>query len=99
MADVLLTFYCANIDAPVIAEALRENTGRPVHVREEAVYGRDFSDASTAERVTGQLDRAAIDVQVAEDAVAALVDEVGALKRVSPVRWHATAVLSSGRLP
>jgi hypothetical protein len=99
MPDVQLTLYCAAADGLLIAQSVREATGRVVHLREEIVFGRDFSDASTAERVSGQLDRRAIDVLLAEEKVASVIAGVEALKRAAPVRWHVTPVISAGRLP
>lgn len=98
MAEVLLTFYCAGTDGPVIAEGLRTATKRPAHLRDETVFGLDFSDASTAERVTGRLERAAIEIEVPEEDVEALVARVGALRRAAPVRWRVSAIVAGGRL-
>lgn len=99
MPDVLLTLYCAGADGALIAGTLRSATGRAVHLREETVFGHDFSDASTAERVTGQLDRRAIDVALPEESVSAVMSAVERLNHAAPVRWHVTPLLAGGRLP
>jgi hypothetical protein len=99
MPDVLLTLYCAGADGSLICDALRKATSHPVHMREETVFGRDFSDASTAERVTGRLDRRAIEVIVPQAGVEALIDQIESLKRMAPVRWHISPLLAAGRLP
>ncbi len=98
MAEVLLTIYCSKGDAGPIATVLRDATRHPVHQRDEIVHGLDFSDASTAERVVGRLERCAIDVRVDEAAASALIAQIGASKRVAPVRWRLTPVIASGRL-
>lgn len=97
MPEVLLTVYCSRPDAAAVAAVLRDVTRHPVHQRDETVYGFDFSDASTAERVTGQLDRCTVEVRVDEDAAQDLIDRIGATKRAGPVRWRLTPVLASGR--
>ncbi|MBN8817150.1 MAG: DUF3240 family protein [Sphingomonas sp.] len=99
MPDVLLTLYCAGADGALIAGTLRSATGRAVHLREETVFGHDFSDASTAERVTGQLDRRAIDVTLPEESVTSVIGAVERLNRAAPVRWHVTPLVAGGRLP
>lgn len=98
MTEVLLTVYCSQADAGLIATALRDATRHPVHQRDEIVHGLDFSDASTAESVVGRLDRCAIDVRVGDEAAQTLIDRLSALKRAAPVRWRLTPVLASGRL-
>jgi hypothetical protein len=97
MPELLFTVYCSRVDAALIAAALRDATRHPVHQRDEIVHGLDFSDATTAESVTGRLDRCALDVRVEESAAKALIERVGALKRVGPVRWRLTPVIASGR--
>jgi hypothetical protein len=98
MPEILLTIYCSGADAAPIAALLRDATRHPVHQRDETVHGLDFSDATTAESVTGRLDRCALDVRVVEAAAQALIAQVGALKRAGPVRWRLTPVIASGRL-
>lgn len=97
MADVLLTLYCSRADAGMIAAALRGVTGHPVHQRDETVHGFDFSDATAAERVIGQLDRCALDVRTEQSDADALLGAVQALPRVGAVRWRLTPVIASGR--
>lgn len=98
MADVLLTFHCALRDGEAVATAIRANCEAPIHMFEKAVRGRDFEDASTAERVAGLLGRSAIELIVGEDAVAGLVEAVTQARRDLPVRWHAIPVLARGRI-
>lgn len=98
MDDVVLTFHCALVDADVIAQTLRTESGKPVHVREEVVHGRDFSDAKVSEQVTGTLTRAAVEVLVPRARVDALVAGVGSARRSLPVRWNAVPVAVSGRI-
>jgi len=98
MADLLLTFHCAAADAAPIAEALHAAGEGPVHVRAEAVLGRDFSDATTAERVSGRLDRRAVELIVAEHRLTPSVAAVEAVRRACPVRWRTTPIIARGRL-
>lgn len=98
MPDVLLSFYCARADGAAIADALREATHTPVHLRDELVFGLDFSDASTAERVSGQLNRCVVELTVAGDMVDTLVQRIADLKRAAPVRWQVAPVSQSGRI-
>jgi len=56
------------------------------------------SDATTAERVTGRLDRRAVELTVAESRLATLVAAVETVRRGGPVRWHATPIIARGRL-
>ncbi len=98
MADMLLTFHSAAVDAAAIGDALRVALRTPVHIRSEAVLGLDFSDATTAERVTGSLNRSAIelivDAGIIEDAIAI----VAGTKRSGPVRWQTISIEARGRL-
>lgn len=98
MSDVLLTLYCAASDGQLIADHIGEARQTMVHLRSEQVFGRDFSDASASEQVSGQLRRCALEVIVPHDAVAPLVAGINALGRAAPVRWHTTPILSAGRL-
>lgn len=98
MADVLLTLHCAAADAEVIGEALRAAFGTPVHVRTEAVLGLDFSDATTAERVTARLDRRAIEFVLDEPAVPEALAVLGRVRRSGAVRWYTSPVLAKGRV-
>jgi len=97
MADVLLTFHCAAQDAEAVIEAVRPLVAVPIHLREEQVFGRDFVDANTAERVAGTLRRAAVELIVAADQLEALVGAAAASRRRLPMRWHATPLIASGR--
>lgn len=98
MDEVVLTFHCAIAEAEVIASSLRAASGRPVHVRQEIVHGRDFSDAKVSEQVTGTLIRAAVELIVARDRIDALTAVVAAARRAHPVRWHAAPVIARGRI-
>ncbi len=98
MADVLLTLHCAAADAEMIGEALRTALQTPVHVRSEAVVGLDFSDASTAERVTARLDRRAIELTLPEADVPEALAVLGRIRRSSAVRWYTSPVLEKGRV-
>lgn len=98
MSDILLTLYCAASDGQLIADHIGEARQTMVHLRSEQVFGRDFSDASPSERVSGQLRRCALDVILPKDAVPALIASIAALGRAAPVRWHTTPILSAGRL-
>ncbi len=98
MSDLLLTFHCATRDVEPVVAALRAVSQAPIHVQDVAVRGRDFSDARTAERVTGNLDRSAIELIVADDAMTELVKVVAESRRELPVRWRATPIIARGRL-
>jgi len=98
MAEILLTFHCASRDANVVVEAIRAVCDAPIHISEQAVRGRDFDDASTAERVSGLLRRRALELIVDEAALEALVHAVTQSKRALPVRWHALPVMARGRV-
>jgi prolyl-tRNA editing enzyme YbaK/EbsC (Cys-tRNA(Pro) deacylase) len=98
MDDMLLTFYCATVDGEAVVAALRTATRAPVHLRSEQVFGHDFDDARTAERVRGSLERVAVTLIVAKDDVNGLVIAVTAARRALPVRWHTSPVSNSGRI-
>ncbi|QIG79047.1 DUF3240 family protein [Stakelama tenebrarum] len=97
MADVLLTIHCARSDATAIARALRDATGVAVHEIDEAVHGHDFGDADTAEQVSGELRRSLLQLLVSRDHVEPTVEAARTARRRLPIRWHAVAVLASGR--
>jgi hypothetical protein len=98
VADILLCFHCASADAEAIAEALRGAVQAPVHLRDERVLGRDFSDAGTGEQVLATLRRSAVELVVDEAATAALVATVEGARRRWPVRWLATPIAARGRI-
>lgn len=98
MADVLLCFHCASADAEAIAEVLRGVAQAPVHVREERVLGRDFSDAGTGEQVLATLRRSAVELVVDESVTDSLLAAVEGARRRWPVRWLATPVSARGRI-
>lgn len=98
MDEVVLTFHCAVTDVDAVVQCLRAETDAPLHVRNETVHGRDFSDAMVSEQVTGTLHRAAVEVLVGRSRVDALVTIVAAARRAHPVRWQATPVIARGRL-
>lgn len=98
MTDVLLTLHCAAADAELIGEALRSALQTPVHVRAEAVLGLDFSDATTAERVTARLDRRAIELALPEADVSAALATLNRVRRSGAVRWYTSPILERGRI-
>ncbi|UZK70581.1 DUF3240 domain-containing protein [Sphingomonas sp. S1-29] len=99
MAELLLTFHSAAVDASTIGDALRAAFRVPVHIRGEAVLGLDFSDATTAERVTGSLDRAAIELIVEAELLRDAIAVAARTKRKGPFRWQAIPIIERGRMP
>ncbi|MCG2839936.1 DUF3240 family protein [Sandaracinobacter sp. RS1-74] len=98
MPDLLLTFHCAIRDTETIVEAIRTVARAPIHVREDAVRGRDFSDARTAEQVTGNLRRNAVELIVADTIQDDVIRAVTNSRHERPVRWRAVSVVSCGRI-
>ncbi len=98
MDEVVLTFHCVAAEADTIAQCLRSATACPVHVRQEAVHGRDFSDAQVGEQVTGMLRRAAVEVLTTKDRIDALTAAVASSRRAHAVRWYAVPVVANGRI-
>ncbi len=98
MPDQLLTFHCATRDTEAIVEAIRTIARAPIHVREEAVRGRDFSDSRTAEQVTGNLRRSAVELIVAETALEDVIRVVTDSRHDRPVRWYILPVVGHGRI-
>jgi len=98
MTDVLLTFHCATADRDTLSMALRSAARAPIHVRREAVLGRDFSDARASEQVTGELERDTLELIVEEGTVAEVVQAVTDAPCRLPVRWRVIPVLSRGRI-
>lgn len=98
MPDLLVAFHCAIRDTEIVVNAIRTVAHAPIHVREEAVRGRDFSDAQTAEQVTGKLRRSAIELIVADTALGEVIRAVTDSRHAQPVRWHAMPVVSQGRI-
>ncbi|MBR0551848.1 DUF3240 family protein [Stakelama marina] len=99
MAELRVTLYAAASDEAALIAALRETVEAAIHVRKEMVHGRDFSDASTSERVTGTLDRIAMEFLCAAEQLDAIVAAIDDSRRSYPVRWLATDLHASGRLP
>lgn len=97
MPEVKLTLYTHARDAEAIADNLRAHLRTAVHVRAETVYGRDFDDARTAERVTGALDHAALEVILDPAALTGALRVAQDTRRSSGVRWIVTEMLDSGR--
>ncbi len=97
MSRVVLTLFCAAQDADAIAMALRDHCHAPVHLRREAVLGRDFGDAATGECVAGTLTRMAIEVELPADEAASAVAAARAARHRLPFRWRITAILDGGR--
>lgn len=98
MAEQLLTFHCASVDADQLAEIIRAHCSAALHRRAEEVLGRDFGDADTGERVSGILRRQALELIVEEEMVEPLVAAVAGARRALPVRWHCVPVLRRGRI-
>ena len=96
--EVLLKIVCATVDRGAIVDALRTRARCPIHVRAEAVSGLDFSDASVGERVTGALDRLAIDLVMPAGEAISLVETAAACNRRLPIRWRVMPAISSGRV-
>lgn len=98
MSRVVLTLLCSVHDGEAIAVALRDCLLLPVHMRREAVLGRDFDDAATVERVAGTLARMAVEVNLPHDRVVdALAAAEGARRRL-PFRWRVVTMLDGGRV-
>ncbi len=98
MLDMMLSLHCATADADVIANALRTITDAPIHMHDETVLGRDFSDAALGEKVTGQLRRTCIELLVKDTMISDLIEAARICRRRLPVRWHTIAVSAQGRL-
>lgn len=98
MAELLLVLHCSLPDAEVVADAVRSISHTPIHRREEAVLGRDFSDAVTHEQVNGVLRRMTHELIVEENMVPAIIAAVTAARRKLPVRWHSLPVVARGRI-
>ena len=98
MAELMLVLHCSSADAEAVAEAIRSIVHDPLHRREEAVLGRDFSDAGTHEQVSGVLRRTAYELIVEDTMVPAIVAAVTDARRKLPVRWHSVPVLQRGRM-
>jgi len=96
--DLMLSLHCATADADVIANALRTITDAPIHLHDEAVLGRDFSDAALGEKVTGQLRRTCIELLVEDTMIDDLIEAARTCRRRLPVRWHAVPISAQGRL-
>lgn len=98
MADLLFVLHCAPADADLMIDMIRSITSVPIHHREEAVLGRDFSDAGATEQVSGVLRRVAFEFIVEESMIPALIAAVGAARRKHPVRWHSLPIVDRGRI-
>lgn len=98
MSRTLLTLFCGMEDADPIATALRDHARAPVHLRREAVLGRDYADAATAERVAGALDRMAIEVELDATEVDGAIAAAAGTRRRLPFRWRTVAIVQGGRI-
>ncbi|PZO89130.1 MAG: DUF3240 domain-containing protein [Sphingomonas sanxanigenens] len=96
---IVLRLTCATADADPVVDALRAVSTAPIQVQDEVVRGLDFTDAGTAEHVTGALRRVAIELLADADDVPALVKAAELSRRRFPVRWMTLPVLEAGRLP
>jgi len=98
MPDILLSLHCASADADIIAAALRTVSDAPIHLRDEAVLGRNFNDADLGEKVTGRLRRTCIELLAEDTMMDDLIEAARTCRRRLPVRWHAVTILTRGRL-
>lgn len=97
MADLLFTVHGHPRDEEVLIDALRELANSAIHVRIQSIHGNDFSDASTAEKVSGTLDRLAIELIAGEQELETLTAAIRDCRRSYAVRWRAVPVMASGR--
>ncbi|WP_338467859.1 DUF3240 family protein [Novosphingobium sp. ZN18A2] len=98
MSSLLFTVHAHRSDEQALVDALAGTAHAAIHVRRETVHGSDFSDASTSEKVSGTLDRIALEVVIGEDALDAAVAAIGACRREYPARWMAQPLAGSGRV-
>lgn len=98
MSRVVLTLFCSVQDADMIGVAVGDCLHAPVHLRREAVLGRDFDDAATGERVAGTLARMAVEVELAADRVGEAIEAATQTRRNLPFRWRTVAVQDGGRV-
>lgn len=98
MAEVLLILHCSLPDAQTLEDAIRSIAQTPLHRREEAVLGQDFSDAGTHEQVDGVLRRQTYELIVEDAIVPAIVAAVTDAHRRFPVRWCTLPILERGRI-
>lgn len=98
MSRVLLTLTCATRDADSIARALADLGHGPVHQRAEAVLGRDFGDAATAERVAGALARVTLEIELPVEDTPSAVETARDARRRLPFRWRTVAIVDGGRV-
>ena len=98
MAELLLVLHCSPPDAGTLVEAIRTVASAPIHRREEAVLGRDFSDAGTHEQVRGVLHRIAFELVVEDSMIPAIIAAVASSRRKQPVRWHSLPNIERGRI-
>lgn len=98
MPDLLFTLHCAVRDTEALIAAIRTISLAPIHIRAESVRGRDFGDAGTAERVSGELKRTALELIAGDDAVPGLLRAVTEARRELPVRWRTIPIIDQGRI-
>ncbi len=98
MNRVVLTLFCGVQDADAIGLAVGDCLHAPVHLRREAVLGRDFDDAATGERVSGTLARMAVEVELSADRVGEAIEAVTQTRRNLSFRWRTVAVQDGGRV-
>lgn len=98
MPDLLFTLHCAVPDTESLIDAIRAVSRAPIHIRAEAVRGRDFGDAGTAERVSGELKRTTLELIVGEDTVPDLLRAAKEARRDLPVRWRTVPLVDQGRI-
>jgi len=97
MADVLLVVHAHPTDEEVLTDVLRDHASAAIHVREETVHGRDFSDASTVEMVSGKLGRIALETVIGEAELEIVTGALRDCRRAFPLRWMAQPVIATGR--
>ena len=98
MLDLLLTLHCAVRDADMVIAALRAVSPAPIHIRSDAVRGWQFDDASTAERVSGELKRTTLELIIGESILPEALRAVTQARCELPVRWRTAPLLDHGRI-
>lgn len=98
MSDLLFTLHCAVRDTEALLVAIRTVSPAPIHICAESVRGQDYGDAGTAEKVSGELKRATLELIVGADRMPDLLHAVEEARRDLPVRWRTTCLLDHGRI-
>ena len=98
MSRILIEISCAAGDAEAIVAALRTVSPEPIHVADDKVQGRDFSDARTSEQVSGLLDRRRVSLSADEADLDRLIAVAAQAGRRQPMRWRAMPLIGEGRI-